>query len=345
MKRLLPFVLSFFVTILLIQFNGCYTQLGTSRYESAQEEESYAQDQENEVDAENVGQESKYEESCCGDDYRPHVGFMFYYPVNYWPSTAFGFAYNNIWTYDYYWGWYDPWYSWAYYTPYYYPYYYPFYYPYRYYPWGYYYRYDGGYINVGKRDFGSDRADQIKRRDNESQWDGSSGLRDNIPTSRVVRAPDGGTAKPRGTTESAREKTNIRDNNTRWDTEKSERNTNNNESGTRLESNRSAQTRGKSSQVRPKESGNGEPQKKNDNSIRSKRESVRNNTSRGESLRYVAPRNSDSHSSSGVRSGSSTNSRSPSPSYTPPSSSSSRGGSAPSSSGSSRGSGSGGRRP
>lgn len=348
------------IAILLVGLNGCYTQMGSTRDEYDDEEEYVASESEMESEAEDAdeedsGEEVAYTEGCCDDDYRPNVGFSFYYPVNYWPSTAFGFAYNNIWTYDYYGGWYDPWYSgwyspWyysSYYRPYYNPYYYPFYYPYYdYYPWGYYHRDDGRYANVGRRDFGSVRAGGVERRESGAQWDGTSGLRDDASTStRVMRAGGGAATVTRksGTTETKRENTSIRDRDNRWNKDTSERESRNTESGTKVERRQSEQTKERSSQTRTERPAVRTPSKESDGGRKpGGRDGVRNRTPQSQSQRYAPQRSNSPQPSSGVRSGSSAP-RSSAPSYSPPPSSSPRSSSPPPSSGSRSGSSSGSR--
>ena len=359
-KELSLFIIFGVIAILLFQFNGCYTQLGSTKDEYVENEEYVAPESEQEYEAENTEGEEAYVEGCCYDDYRSHVGFTFYYPMNYWPSSAFSYAYNNIWTYDYYGGWYDPWYSWgynpwyysSYYSPYYSPYNYPFYYPYYSNPWGNYYGYEGQYVNVGRRDFGDVCAGGTDRRVGGNQWDGTTGLRDDVPaSSRVMRAPDGASAasKRTGTTETAREKSSIRDSDNRWNSGSSDRKSNSTESGTKIERRQTEQTREKTPQVRTERPAARTPSKDSGTGRKPGKESVRSNSSRSQTPRYTPQRNSSSQPSSGVRSGSGS-SRSQTPSYTPPSSSSPRSSSPPSSSGSrsgssNRGSSSGGRRP
>jgi hypothetical protein len=347
------------ISILLIQLNGCYTQLGSTRDEKEDNEEYVAADTTQGYEAEGNEQGSEYTEGCCNDDYHPHVGFMYYYPMNYWPSTAFGFAYNNLWTYDYYGGWYDPWYSWgyspwyygSYYSPYYNPYYYPFYYPYYdYYPGGYYYGDNGYYAKVGKRDFGDVRAGGTERRVGGAQWDGASGLRDEVNTStRVMRAGEGAATvtKRSGTSEKARVNTSIRDRDNRWNKETSNTESRNTESGTKVDRGQGQQTREAATQtrtpaVRTPSKDSGSDRKPG------RREGVKNNSSQIQAPRYTPNRNSGSQPSPGVRSGGSYP-RSQAPSYSPPPSSSPRSSSPPPSSGSrsgssDRGSGSSGRR-
>ncbi len=116
---------------------GCYTQLGTVKDES-KEDESYSTRRDEY--SENEGQDTtapapgysdryrRYDDDSYYDDNSWHPGyrgyFSFYYPAYYWPSFAFGVAYYNSWCFGSYW-YYDPWICGT---------------PYLYYPWpGFYY--------------------------------------------------------------------------------------------------------------------------------------------------------------------------------------------------------------
>lgn len=138
-----------FCSILLVVFSGCYTQFATNRGENGPADEEYTQDDNTEQKEYSDDRTSEDEGSYYTneDDWqyrRPHVGFSYYYPSYYWPSTAFVVAYSDPWFYDCYWG-YDPYWSppRTFYPGYYYSHYYynPYYSYYPYYP----YYYGGGY--------------------------------------------------------------------------------------------------------------------------------------------------------------------------------------------------------
>jgi len=137
--------------------SGCYTQLQAVR-SAGEGEEGYASAQQVQDSSYDAESEQGYTEhdGCCDDNSRPRVGFDYYYPSSFWPSSAFGIAYSNPWSYDYYWTynpfnyysvpyygyssyWYAPYYS----SPYYY---------------GYYYSNGGSNLNHGRRYDGSVRG-------------------------------------------------------------------------------------------------------------------------------------------------------------------------------------------
>jgi hypothetical protein len=141
------------IGIFTLFLSGCYTQLKTTR-EAYSDDNKYTTEEQNEGETYNDENEEYSESSECCEDYRPRVGFVYYYPAYYWPSVAFTIAYTDPWFYDYYWA-YDPWY---YYSPYRWSYYY-WYPPYYYSPYyGYYYSYDWGNVNRSRRYDGAIRG-------------------------------------------------------------------------------------------------------------------------------------------------------------------------------------------
>jgi len=161
-SRIILLALSSIVSILLVLFSGCYTQLGSLRNEKEGDEEYTTTEQQGDSSYtnENESEDYTYNSGSYDDYYRPHVGFSYYYPSSYWPSVAFGMAYADPWFYDYAWG-YNSWNN--YYSPVWNPYY--GYYPYSYYsPYypsyynGYYYGYPGSSVLNGRRDVGEVRA-------------------------------------------------------------------------------------------------------------------------------------------------------------------------------------------
>ncbi len=106
---LLLATLSLFALIL----SGCYTQLKTSRdYDDYDRNEytSSEQESEQERDSEATQDENDSDDQTYSNDYRDNdynwhggIGFSYYYPSSYWPSSAFSVAYNNPWSYDRYW--------------------------------------------------------------------------------------------------------------------------------------------------------------------------------------------------------------------------------------------------
>ena len=101
--------------LLLFVLSGCYTQVATVREEQPQARQDYdtLQDHPEGYAAEG---DTNYEENenppvvnnYYGNGWHPWAGFNYYYPSYYWPSYAFGVAYNDPWFYDSYWA-YDPW--------------------------------------------------------------------------------------------------------------------------------------------------------------------------------------------------------------------------------------------
>jgi hypothetical protein len=167
MKNLITFLT---LTVFMIFFAGCYTQLGTVKSEGNETEETYSYDR-NEDN--NYDSDTTYTEGGTtvnnyfydGNNWQPRSYWMFdyYYPSYYWPSTAFGFAYNDPWFYDSYWH-YDPWICG---TPFvYYPAYYPPYYGSPYYQnywWAdNYYVTNTGTVKHTKRDFGGSRDRDLR---------------------------------------------------------------------------------------------------------------------------------------------------------------------------------------
>ena len=163
------------VSLFLFTFFGCYTQLGTTR-EDGQDEYGSTQynndtsaaggyDSGNYEDQRSSGYNGYNDDEWDSWHHRAQLGFSFYTPSYYWPSYAFGAAYNDPWFYDCYWS-YDPWrcgnsyyggysyYGNSYYgySPYYYSSYYPYYPPMSY---RYVYTTPG---QRGSRDFGSTRG-------------------------------------------------------------------------------------------------------------------------------------------------------------------------------------------
>ncbi len=150
LKKLVLF-LTFGVFTLFL--NGCYTQLKTTS-EAYSDDNKYISEEQNEEGIDDNENEKYSESSWCCDEYRPRVGFSYYYPAYYWPSVAFTIAYADPWFYDYYWA-YDPWF---YYSPYRWSYYY-WYPPYYYSPYyGYYYSYDWSNVNRSRRYDGAIRG-------------------------------------------------------------------------------------------------------------------------------------------------------------------------------------------
>jgi hypothetical protein len=173
-------LLSFLSMVLLLSFSGCYTQLGTTR--DGNDEEEYDTVTQNEEPAA-IDENNEYtNESCNEDYYRPRVGFSYYYPPAYSPSTLFTIAYSDPWFYDYNWMAYDRWYytspySW-YYSSWYSPYYYqPYYYGY--------YNYNGGSSVYGsKRNDGTMLGNDNARRARDNQYEVGGAARTNfdLPT-------------------------------------------------------------------------------------------------------------------------------------------------------------------
>ncbi len=150
---------------------GCYTELGTMR-ERSRDDDSYSNRQQTyEESEEDTTSSDSYSQSQRYDDYsydrydgypRYRGSFSYYYPSSYWPSVGFTLAYNDPW-----YGWgvgyscYDPWWCGTSYVMYPWPsYYYPPYYTY--YP---YYRYryaSGETVPRTNRDFGSTRGGSIR---------------------------------------------------------------------------------------------------------------------------------------------------------------------------------------
>lgn len=174
-------LLSFLSMVLLLSFSGCYTQLGTTR--DGNDEEEYDTVTQNEEPAAAIDENNEYtNESCNEDYYRPRVGFSYYYPPAYSPSTLFTIAYSDPWFYDYNWMAYDRWYytspySW-YYSSWYSPYYYqPYYYGY--------YNYNGGSSIYGsKRNDGTMLGNDNARRARDNQYEVGGAARTNfdLPT-------------------------------------------------------------------------------------------------------------------------------------------------------------------
>ncbi|MBI4811017.1 MAG: hypothetical protein HY800_06180, partial [Ignavibacteriales bacterium] len=153
-NKLKIFALLSTIGALLLFLSGCYTQLETTRG-AYDDDEQYTADEQSE-ETSYIDEDEEYTESSeyC-EDYRPRVGFSYYYPSYYWPSIAFSMAYADPWFYDYYWAR-DPWF---YYSPYTWQSYY-WYSPYYYYPYyGYYYTYDWSDVNRSRRYDGSIRGD------------------------------------------------------------------------------------------------------------------------------------------------------------------------------------------
>jgi hypothetical protein len=151
--------------VVVAALSGCYTQVGVVRNDQDDSQQQYTSDQPADTQAEPGDDYSANGNYTNNDDWcynHPRVGFSYYYPSSYWPSTAFSIAYNDPWFYDSYaWG-YSP-YSYGYgfgypvygYSPYgYYP-----GYAYGYgYGNGYYHGGDHGYAHRNPRTFGSTRG-------------------------------------------------------------------------------------------------------------------------------------------------------------------------------------------
>lgn len=101
------------ISIFLLFFPGCYTQLGSLRDEQVSEKTDYttADSEPGSSDVSSYDRQSNdyYNYNNYDNSYPQYrVGFSYYYPASYWPSSAFTVAYNNPWYYDSYWA-YDPW--------------------------------------------------------------------------------------------------------------------------------------------------------------------------------------------------------------------------------------------
>ena len=171
MKSTLRFLISFLTLgTFFFALSGCYTQLSTTRDEQ-EEDEEYATQRDNndssyteDYDRDGYdypGRSGYYDNYGYGSGYtNARIGFSYYYPSYYWPSSLFSAAYADPWFYDCY-SYYDPWrcgtysmrypyYGYGYYSSYnYYPYYYR--YPY-------YYSYNARPVKHGSREFGSTRG-------------------------------------------------------------------------------------------------------------------------------------------------------------------------------------------
>ncbi len=195
MRRLL-LLLAVFGGVILLNLAGCYTQMGTTQDDRDRESE-YSQSRRYDDTSSVQGEEPERSDYYSNNDYydgggyRPRIGFSYYYPSYYWPSTAFSVAYGNPWAYDCYWG-YDPWICG---TPYVvYPYY--GYYPGAYsYP-GYYsyYGYGSSYrrYHHADRSFGSARGSQGRTPSTETRFD--------VPSSGGTELPHAGRFAPSGST-------------------------------------------------------------------------------------------------------------------------------------------------
>lgn len=185
MKNKIQFlILSGLIGLLMIVVSGCYTQLGMTRGERHDDREYTAIQQDEDTsyvaneDQDEYRNQSEYYNSDYdeyGQSYRPRVGFSYYYPSSYWPSTAFSVAYANPWAYDCY-SAYDPWICGTPYVTY--PYYGYGYFPSAYYYPPYYYHYNYSYlvkpVRHERRDFGQTRG---------SAGRGAVETRGDVPTS------------------------------------------------------------------------------------------------------------------------------------------------------------------
>ena len=143
--------LSSIISIILIVFSGCYTQLGSQYNEKEGDEEYTATDQQNDdtYSEESESDDYTYNSEYSDDFYHPRVGFSYYYPSSYWPSTAFSMAYADPWFYDYAWG-YNSWNN--YYSPVWNPF-------YGYNPYSYYSPYYSDYYGYGYSSYSGRRTD------------------------------------------------------------------------------------------------------------------------------------------------------------------------------------------
>jgi len=201
--KLLKLTFTSILGLLVLFLSGCYTQLGSVKDSSGTEEITSSPEQQ--TDASYTNQTGATEEYYGYDDYtweyRPRVGFSYYYP-SIWPTDIFAAAYANPWAYDYYPG-YDLGYNGAGYLNYGYPQYNsPFY---KYPPPSYYwpgYTSGLGYsvnrrlgnsgqtsTNTGNREIGNTRNDAP-----------SVDMNTSLPTGARVGTPAGAGAPARGTT-------------------------------------------------------------------------------------------------------------------------------------------------
>jgi hypothetical protein len=180
MKKILSVfgLMSIFSLVVLVSFSGCYTQVGATR----------DTDEDNEYVAESPNDDSSFVEESntteytdngyCDDTYRPRVGFNYYYPSTYWPSTAFTVAYSDPWFYDYNWWAYDhlyytspySWYYSSWYPSYYYP---PYYY-------GNYYNNGGSYVYGSRRNDGKMLGNDNARRLRDNTYEVGGAVRTNF---------------------------------------------------------------------------------------------------------------------------------------------------------------------
>lgn len=192
-------LISIFGISVLLFLSGCYTQVGTTR--DTDEEEQYVS--ESVSDDSVVSEENEkveYTDNGCYEDvYRPRVGFSYYYPSTYWPSTAFAVAYSDPWFYDYNWWAYDRWhytspYSWYYSS------WYPYYYPSNYY-WN--YNYGGSYVYGSRRTDGKMVGSDNNRRlrDNSYEIGGTTRTNFDLPAAgSLKRTPAAVSGANRNTT-------------------------------------------------------------------------------------------------------------------------------------------------